>query len=624
MAPAIANRPLTASQAQRYTQVQQLLRAGQREPAIQSARVLLAEAPGTADAHHLLAMCLADSERDAEAEASFRQALSLAPASMPILLNFTIWLRRHRRGGELLSALHAALGRVGHDAALLMQVGMVELESGQPAQAIETFSRLVVQTPRSPAAWLALGNAQRAGDRGEQALSSFVKAVEIDATYIPGWVNLGATQRELGRVDDALESFSRATAHGYAAADFLDAIAGTLADAGRPGEALAMARETIARYPDFAPAHVNLAHLSWEFAQASSPSDDPSTGLALAAAEQPGNRALQTAYVRLLLDARRGDQAVEQSWRLRRSFGDDLISLWLAADAHVLAGQQREAGVYYEHALHLGGRGNAAFLNACARYFLGVSRPDLAGEHATRATVLDPSSQEAWALLSTAWRLLDDPREFWLCDYERFVGFVEVEPPAGVNQQAFLETLAITLEDMHRAGRAPINQTLRNGSQTRGLLFGRNMPAIVAAESALRRAVDAWRTGLPHDGAHPFLGRNGGRLRYSGSWSVKLRSSGRHSNHVHPLGWLSSAFYVSLPDSIGHSEGDAGCLQLGQPLEDLGLSLAPRRVIRPQPGWLALFPSYMWHGTVPFSDEVSRLTVAFDMLTEVPAATGRD
>ena len=34
--------------------------------------------------------------------------------------------------------------------------------------------------------------------------------------------------------------------------------------------------------------------------------------------------------------------------------------------------------------------------------------------------------------------------------------------------------------------------------------------------------------------------------------------------------------------------------------------------MRPKPGRLALFPSYMWHGTVPFTTDESRLTIAFD------------
>ncbi len=79
---------------------------------------------------------------------------------------------------------------------------------------------------------------------------------------------------------------------------------------------------------------------------------------------------------------------------------------------------------------------------------------------------------------------------------------------------------------------------------------------------------------------------------------------------------MSSAFYVALPASVLAS-GDgatAGHIQFGQPLEELGLNLPARRTIRPEPGKLALFPSYMWHGTVPFVDSEPRITAAFDML----------
>jgi len=99
-----------------------------------------------------------------------------------------------------------------------------------------------------------------------------------------------------------------------------------------------------------------------------------------------------------------------------------------------------------------------------------------------------------------------------------------------------------------------------------------------------------------------------------GSWSVKLRSFGHHVNHFHQDGWMSSAFYVSLPASVNQgTEEDAGCIQFGQPAVELGLDLSPRRIVRPKAGYLALFPSYMWHGTLPFSDAEPRTTIAFDM-----------
>jgi hypothetical protein len=102
------------------------------------------------------------------------------------------------------------------------------------------------------------------------------------------------------------------------------------------------------------------------------------------------------------------------------------------------------------------------------------------------------------------------------------------------------------------------------------------------------------------------------KTRFSGSWSVRLRSGGHHSNHVHPQGWISSALYIALPRKGPADSDESGWLTLGQPDELLRIDLPPCRTIEPKVGQLALFPSSMWHGTVPFSDG-ERLTVAFDV-----------
>ena len=75
---------------------------------------------------------------------------------------------------------------------------------------------------------------------------------------------------------------------------------------------------------------------------------------------------------------------------------------------------------------------------------------------------------------------------------------------------------------------------------------------------------------------------------------------------------LSSACYISLPGTTAaFRERREGWLELGRPPSELGLALEPLAVIRPEPGLLALFPSYLFHGTRPFADG-ERLTVAFD------------
>jgi len=51
-------------------------------------------------------------------------------------------------------------------------------------------------------------------------------------------------------------------------------------------------------------------------------------------------------------------------------------------------------------------------------------------------------------------------------------------------------------------------------------------------------------------------------------------------------------------------------------------SLDAELSVHPELGQLVLFPSYFWHGTLPFHSEQPRLTVAFDVVPDV--STRRD
>ena len=91
-----------------------------------------------------------------------------------------------------------------------------------------------------------------------------------------------------------------------------------------------------------------------------------------------------------------------------------------------------------------------------------------------------------------------------------------------------------------------------------------------------------------------------------------LRDDGYHSSHVHPQGWISSALYFALPSTGEDSDPHAGWLAMGEPPPGLPLRLSAIRHVEPKPAKLVLFPSWMWHGTVPFQTG-ERLTVAFDV-----------
>jgi tetratricopeptide (TPR) repeat protein len=242
-----------------------------------------------------------------------------------------------------------------------------------------------------------------------------------------------------------------------------------------------------------------------------------------------------------------------------------------------------------------------------------------AGEPARAARLVEgvlakvPDDQGVLALLATAWRLTDDPRYAELADHAGLVGAYDIEAPAGWSDlSAYLADLAIALDRLHAGQAPPLGQSVRHGTQTKQSLLRSEDPAIRAFFQAIDAPIREHMIKLGQ-GAHPTRRRNRGGYRFAGAWSVNLKSSGFHTDHVHPEGWLSSAFYVALPPAVS-GEDKAGWLRFGKPGLPMRPALEPEYWLQPTPGRLALFPSWMWHGTEPFEGEGRRLTIAFDLV----------
>jgi hypothetical protein len=242
-----------------------------------------------------------------------------------------------------------------------------------------------------------------------------------------------------------------------------------------------------------------------------------------------------------------------------------------------------------------------AFAKAGIEVDLALGRAAEAVKLAEQLRATRPKDQHAVALLATAYRLAGDARYRQLYDYERLVKSYRVQPPEGwENLEAYLADLAAALDRIHGAGTHPVDQSLRHGSQTSRNLMDYPDPAIRALFAAIDAPIRAHIAAIGE--VHPY--------KIASAWSVRLKDGGFHINHVHPEGWLSSAFYVRVPPLPDQQ----GWLKFGEPGPPTAPPLAPEHFVRPEPGLLVLFPSYMWHGTVPFSSGETRLTCAFDIV----------
>jgi Flp pilus assembly protein TadD len=598
-----------------------LLAKGATGEALALARRLAEASPQNIDVRQLLAICLTRSGNIADAEREFRHALRLSPSHPPVLANLATLLRSQGRLPEAIPLWRRATSIDPKFLQAWIDLGAAELSDGQNASAAEAFEKAIALQPSSRT-WHYLGNARRALGQLLSAERAFRNAIALDAKSATAWINLGAVSRLLGKPGEAIACYEQAEALGYDKPELRDALIGALIDDGNVAAATQHARLLVTKHPEFAPGHRTFADLLWEYGPTVQATEEPFSIFARAAEAQPDNLPLQHAYLSFLLETDKAHEALDHIEHLRKQYDSPQLVL-MHASAFDKIGQYESATRLYADRYRQGDR-SLPLLNAYTRNLLVSGEWATASATAAEANQLDPSDQQALANLATAWRLLGDSREFWLCDYEHLIYAIDVEVPSELGgRDEFLGDLNATLDTMHLAAREPILQSLRGGSQTPGQLFGRPIALIESTRQIMQRTAMQWLSGLPDDPAHPFLQRNSGRVRFAGSWSVKLWTSGRHVNHIHSHGWISSAFYVKLPPSVqAGTSTNAGCIQFGQPPLDMGLNLEPRRVLRPQPGRLVLFPSYLWHGTVPFDDAEPRVTVAFDLLPSTD--TGAD
>lgn len=222
-----------------------------------------------------------------------------------------------------------------------------------------------------------------------------------------------------------------------------------------------------------------------------------------------------------------------------------------------------------------------------------------------------PNNQFLLALVATLLRERGRSNTH-LYDYRNFVRCYDIEAPNGYsNVQTFNSALALKLKALHVYKDEPVNQSLRSGTQTELDLSLIDDPVLKAFFKSMDGPIRDYMKHLGRNVGHPLRRRNTNAYRISGAWSVRLREKGHHVNHVHPMGWLSSAYYVDVPPSVGDSSKD-GWIKFGEP--NLDIDQKAEHFVRPVPGRLVLFPSYMWHGTVPFEGSAPRLTLPFDVV----------
>ena len=591
-----------------------LLQAGRIDDSAHLCRQVLVAVPGQPDALHLLALAARNRGDPAEADRLFRE--SIAAAQKPdVLVNHGIFLRSLGRLAEAEAQLRAAVQLAPKLAAGWHNLGLLLHAAGELQEAGRCAQALTALEPATSSGWELLAAIQQ--KQGDTAAA--IAACEQGLVHAPAASRLHYSRAQLlrqeSRFGEAAAAYEAALGCGYEMPDLYRNLAEAQLETGELERALGSVDAGIARFPGHALLHRTRARLHWETGAAG----DPVAALGRAARESPRNSELWSTMAGLLNRLGRQDESRAVLAEARNSGcpqTPDLLRLDALGDAH--AGLPAAASAKFSQLLAAYPQHTESKLSF-AQHLLATGDPVRAEALCSGILDQEPYDQLALAHRSTAWQMLGDPRAGWLVDYQRMVRQVRVPAPAGyASSEAFFLDVGVALESLHRTQAHPIEQSLRGGTQTNGYLFRLKHPLLRVLETQIRRAVCAAIADFPQDPSHPFWGRRivqpeGDGFRFAGAWSVRLKSEGYHTNHIHPQGWISSALYVALPQEMGDEHDTAGHIQFGAPLD---LPLPPQRIVRPEVGTLVLFPSYMWHGTVPFTSQQPRITVAFDLVPQ--------
>lgn len=582
--------------------------------------------------------------RLAEAEAGYRQLLAAHPGQPAILHRLALLLKARGALAEAESLLRRALQAAPREAVLLSNLGNVLRAGGRAAAAMPLYRKAIELTPSYADAHYNLGVAFEDLSEADEALAAYRQAITLKPDFGVAHTRIGAILRDRGKLDEALAAFDTALAVTPNAFDALYYRALTFAALERFDEAVADLQAAAMQRPS----SFDALHALANNLRNAGRNDEALTAYWQAMEMQPANATTHDELNRLAWVSGRSDVFLKSFAYARERTGDDPTLLFAEAQIRMQRNDGRNAEPLLRRAIALQpDRADAnallgRLLSRAGRHEDGFaafdvavkSAPDagvyrneygyalLKGHEAKAALVqfeearrINPHDQLALGGVCVAYRELGDNRYHALVDVEKFVRPFRLNVPAGfIDATAFNAALGEELLRLHTTTAAPLDQTLRGGTQTAGLLFTRKSKLIEQVREAIAEAVAAYVSALPVDAAHPLLSRKDTAFSFTHSWSCKLRSSGFHTNHVHSMGWISSAYYVDLPGAIEDTERRQGWLKFGESHLELGGHDRPEHFVRPQVGELVLFPSYFWHGTVPFESPSDRLTIAFDVV----------
>ena len=397
----------------------------------------------------------------------------------------------------------------------------------------------------------------------EEAKESYAQAIALKPDYAEAHTNLGNTLKELGRSKEAEASFRQALAlqPDFAEAHFNLGI--TLKELGRLDEVEANLRQATILKPDFVKAYDHLGDLLQILGRFEDAEVCYKKCISLAPFELPITKSMAS---RLYAQGE-----LEKSLSLFDSYNTP-DSRSRAIECLYALRNTKEIYKRIENTAELddGNLKIAAF-----------------------ASFIAETQQE-----DTAHRFCRKPLDF--LHFSNLSSKVE-------NSNSFIKNLIGDLKNIGAIWQPP-NQSGNGGFKTIGNLFRYSSSNIVTLKEIILSEIDVYYKKFQNEKCS-FIEKWPAEKDITG-WHIMLKEQGYHNLHIHQDGWLSGVIYLKVVPSLDENEG---AIIFDMAVPNISESRLPKIIHNPQKGDMVLFPSSLYHGTIPFSTDTDRIVVSFDL-----------
>lgn len=446
-------------------------------------------------------------------------------------------------------------------------------EEGRIEKALKGYRRVLKRNPNHLETLILGGQAAYFSGQQQEALRWLRRASEKYPDDPRGSYNLGVLLQSIGNSHKALDAFRLAA---QAGPDFAPAqynLAVTLFELGRGEEALEYFDQAISVDPDYGEAFASKAFVLRGLRKIGEAIEAYRHAVRI----MPNNAKAWVGLGTCLQENNRLDEAVTAHRTAISADPDYPDAASNLCDAFVQMGLPKEA------------------IAACDVYL--ARYPGDSGVLAAKSIALNEAgkSDEFKALV----------------DIDRFVRPMKQEPPSSFpDMDAFNKALAKHVIRHPTLVTSPSSHTTRLGKQTGTINAGSKGP-IAAFENLVARGIDKYMELVGDAVRHPIVAHR--PKDYSLSvWGTVLEGEGYQDSHIHPSGWLSGVYYVQVPE-VANDGGNDGWIEFGQPGSEYHFSTGQTlQIFKPEPGLMVMFPSFMFHRTIPFESNETRMSIAFD------------